>query len=116
MIRLDAVPRLRLERGAAHLHALGPRAIAELLAEVGHRVGGMPCILELLTEYQEHLTLAKLRAAGGLEFPARPLRVVPREAEAAVLDETQLSRVRADKGKTNRRSGDFSDDAEGGAA
>lgn len=78
MIHLDTIARLRLQRGAEHLHTLGPRATAELLAEVGHRIGGMPCILGLLGEYQERLTPAKLRAAGGQRFPTRPLRVVSR--------------------------------------
>ena len=36
----------RLQRGAEHLHKLGPRATAELLAEVGKRIGGMTTILD----------------------------------------------------------------------
>ena len=34
---LDAA---RLHRGAEHLHRLGPRALAELLTELGSRIGG----------------------------------------------------------------------------
>ena len=78
MIRLDPLSRLRLQRGAEHLHALGPRATAELLAEVGDRIGGMPCILGLLGEYQQRLSPQLLRAVDGDRFLLRPLRAVPR--------------------------------------
>ena len=47
---------VRLERGAEHLHRLGAPAIAELLAEVGDRIGGIPCIVSLLTEYERRIT------------------------------------------------------------
>jgi hypothetical protein len=67
---------VRLQRGAEHLHRLGARATAELLAEVGHRIGGTPCILGLLTEY-ERLTPEMLRVTGGDKFPRR-IRAVPR--------------------------------------
>lgn len=40
----------RLHRGAEHLHGLGPRAIAEFLAELGSRIGGTPACLSLLSE------------------------------------------------------------------
>jgi hypothetical protein len=55
----------RLQRGAEHLHRLGPHATAELLAEVAERIGGMPSVLGLLVEYERR-------------FPTRMLRVVPR--------------------------------------
>jgi hypothetical protein len=77
VIFLDPLDRLRLQRGAEHLHLLGPRATAELLAEVGRRIGGMPCILGVLGEYQR-LSPRLLRAVGGDRFPTRPLRVAPR--------------------------------------
>jgi hypothetical protein len=41
----------RLQRGAEHLHRLGPRAMAEFLAELGSRIGGTPACLSLLNEY-----------------------------------------------------------------
>ena len=41
----------RLQRGAEHLHQLGPRAMAEFLAELGGRIGGTPARLSLLNEY-----------------------------------------------------------------
>ena len=77
MICLDPASRLRLQRGAEHLHLLGDRATAEFLAEVADRIGGMPAILRLLAEYQQRLTPDMLRATGGHRFPARRLRVVP---------------------------------------
>ena len=78
MIALDPFTALRLQRGAEHLHALGPRATAELLAEVAQRTGGMPCVLELLAAFEERLTPAMIRAAGADRFPARRLHAVPR--------------------------------------
>ena len=54
-----------------------PRATAELLAEIGSRIGGLICILSLLTDYERHFTPEMLRATGGDQFPRR-LRVVPR--------------------------------------
>jgi hypothetical protein len=78
---LKPLDQLRLQRGVEHLHALGPRATAELLAEVGARIGGMPCILGLLGEYQQRLSPHLLRAVDAHRFPTRPMRVVPRHAE-----------------------------------
>ena len=68
----------RLHRGAEHLHRLGPRAMAEFLAELGGRVGGgAAACLALLGEYGR-LTPGQVRAAGG-DRPLRPpLSVVPR--------------------------------------
>lgn len=76
---LDPFVELRLQRGAQHLHALGPRATLELLVEVGHRIGGLPTIAGLLAEYENRLTPDRLRAVGGDRFPVRRLRAVPRE-------------------------------------
>jgi hypothetical protein len=77
VVHLHPITRLRLQRGAEHLHACGPRVTAELLAEVADRIGGMPAILTLLGEYQERLSPKMLRAGGGDRFPVRPLRLVP---------------------------------------
>jgi hypothetical protein len=76
MVHLDPVSRQRLQRGATHLHTLGPRAVAEFLAELGRREGTMPQCLNLLAEYQSRLTPSLVRAAGGDRFPPRPLLVV----------------------------------------
>ena len=73
----DPFTALRLQRGAEHLHRLGARATAELLAEVAARIGGMPCVLELLAEYECRLSPAMIRAAGADRFP-RQLQAVPR--------------------------------------
>jgi hypothetical protein len=74
---LTPFDRLRVERGAEHLHRLGPRATAELLTEVAYRIGGLPCIVDLLGEYQHRVTPEMLRAVGGDRFPPR-LTAVPR--------------------------------------
>ena len=71
--------RLRLQRGVAHLCALGPRAVTELLAEVADSAGCAPCILDHLARYQR-LTPAMVRAAGGERIPPRALRSAERVA------------------------------------
>jgi hypothetical protein len=78
MTHLDPVAQRRLQRGVEHLHACGARATAELLAEVGHRIGGMPTILGLLNEYEHRLDPRRLRAVGGHALSSRPLRAAPR--------------------------------------
>jgi len=77
MIHLDPFTRLGLQRGCEHLHELGPRVTAELLAEVDHRIGGMACIIGLLSEYEPRLSPRQLRLTGGHKFPRHPLRAVP---------------------------------------
>jgi hypothetical protein len=74
---LSNLDRVRLQRGAEHLHNLGPRATAEFLAEVAGAIGGMPAILGRLNEYQRRLTPEMLQATGGDRFPPRPLQAVP---------------------------------------
>jgi hypothetical protein len=74
---MTPLDQLLLQSGAEHLHRCGPRAIAELLADVANRIGGGPAIIAALNDYQ-HITPEMLRAAGGDRFPRRPLRVVPR--------------------------------------
>ena len=74
---LHSLDQARLHRGAEHLHRLGPRAVAEFVAELGHRTGTVPACLSLLSDYGR-LTPALIRAAGG-DRPLRPsLSVVPR--------------------------------------
>ncbi len=67
---------LRLRRGAEHLHGLGPRAVAELLAQVVRERRDLAATLELLDDWRAGLSPELLRAAGGDRFPSRPLRVV----------------------------------------
>ena len=66
----------RLQRGAQHLHQLGPRATAELLAELADQAGCWPAMLATLAAYQQRLTPALVRAAGGDGFPPKPIRHV----------------------------------------
>jgi len=70
--------RMGLDRGAAHLHALGARATAELLASLADRIGG-PELLGLLADFRR-LTPGTVRALGGDRFPPRPLHIVERKA------------------------------------
>lgn len=76
MITSNPAEQLRLQRGVEYLHRLGPRATAELLTELTNRIGGMPALMGLLTEYQRRLSPEMLRAAGGRHFPQRPLHEV----------------------------------------
>jgi hypothetical protein len=64
---------LRLRRGAEHLHRLGPRAVAEFLAEVGRECRYEAVILDRLDVWRA-LHLDMLAAVlghfcGGREFP-----------------------------------------------
>lgn len=69
---MTPLDRMRLERGTRHLHALGPRATAALLATLAERIGGAPVMLGLLAEY-DRLTPNMIRAAGADRFPPQPL-------------------------------------------
>lgn len=75
---MTPLDRLRLERGAEYLHALGARAIAEALAEIARHADCVPFVLDLLDGYRRHLTPELLRTVGGDRFPPRPLHEVPR--------------------------------------
>lgn len=62
----------RLQRAAAHLHALGPRAVAEFLEEIGRAHGIGDDLVRRLDAWQR-LDPATLRAvldafAGGRQF------------------------------------------------
>lgn len=74
--------RLQLELGAQHLHDLGARATAELLAEVAEALGGVGVLLERLGRYRR-VSPAILRAVGGHQFPSRAPREVPSELRGA---------------------------------
>ena len=76
---MTPLDRMRLERGGGHLHALGPRATAMLLATLAERTGGAPGMLGLLAEY-ERLTPHMVRAIGADRFPHPPLHLVERGA------------------------------------
>ena len=72
MIHLNPLARLRLQRGAEHLHALGARPVAEFLAEIGSRIGGMPAIFALLVEFETRLAPQMIRLASGERRDAAP--------------------------------------------
>jgi hypothetical protein len=55
---------MHLHNGAAHLHALGDRALADFLAELAGRIGGMPAIVGLLNEYRARPTPPTIAATG----------------------------------------------------
>ena len=74
---LDSLDQLRLQRGTQHLHKLGPRAVAGFLEDLADHIGGMPAALGLLAKYEQRLSPAMIRAAGGDRFPPRPLHGVP---------------------------------------
>ncbi len=74
--------RLRVEAGAQHLHALGARAVAELLIALTVRVGGRAALEELLVEYCR-ITPAMAHAAGADRRPRCILRIVPAPRGAA---------------------------------
>lgn len=73
---MTPVERMRLDDGAAHLHALGARAVAELLTALVARVGGGAALAELLEDYRR-LSPAAMQQAGGDRFPSRRPRRVP---------------------------------------
>ncbi len=75
--------RARLDRGAEHLHRLGPCATSEFLVELAATIGGQPAILRLLAEYQNRLNPALLHSAGGHCFPSRRPRAVPADLKRA---------------------------------
>lgn len=73
---MTPVERMRLDDGAAHLHALGARAIAELLAALTARVGGGAALVELLDDYRR-IPPAMVQRVGGDRIPRRRPRQVP---------------------------------------
>ncbi len=66
----------RLRQGAQHVCALGARALAELLIEVGAEGADLAAILTKLDAWRTRMPVAIAAAHGGDRFPARPLQVV----------------------------------------
>jgi hypothetical protein len=76
---LSTFDRLRLQRGAEHLHTLGPRAVAEFLAEIGTHHGCFDDVLARLGVWRR-LSPEVVRIVGGDRFPHRMYEVpLPRE-------------------------------------
>ncbi len=71
----DLVGNPRFRRQVEHLYSLGPRAIAELLAEIGAERGIRTVIDQKLDRFCQ-LRPEALSAAGGDRFPAVPVRLV----------------------------------------
>ncbi len=53
------------------------RCLAEFIAELASRIGGMRAAIGLLEEYQQRASPAMLHVTGGDKFPPRPLHAVP---------------------------------------
>jgi hypothetical protein len=67
----------RFNRDVTRLVELGPRAVAEFLAEIGRDYLLRLVIEELLRRYVTRLTPEMLRAAGGDRFAGAQVRLVP---------------------------------------
>ena len=65
----------RWERMIEHIHSLGPRAVAELLAEIAAVTGQHVRVVDLVEEYAQ-LDPAVLRAIGRDQFPPMALELV----------------------------------------
>lgn len=66
----------QFQRHIECIYALGPRVVAELLAELGRRTLHMTTIEQTVERYAQ-LDPKAVRAVGADQFPARPgLRVV----------------------------------------
>ena len=73
-----ATAEITFRRLVGHLHALGPRPVAELLTElVGHDEQARSDVLHLLEKYAG-LNPALVHALGGSGFPAPPIHEVRR--------------------------------------
>ena len=86
-MHLNPYTAIRLQRGAEHLHRLGPRAMAELLAELAGSIGGIPAIIGLLAEYESAAVSGTVAPRGRRSVPpalsARGSAVVNRQARRA---------------------------------
>ena len=71
----DPLSDLRFQRAVIQLHALGPRAVGEFLAETGERHRCRAWIDQRLDAYRR-LDPELLQALGGEHFPPPPIHVV----------------------------------------
>ena len=67
---------VRLRRAVARLHLLGPRVLAEFLAELGAARMVRTEIEEMLARYNARLDPEILGVVGGDRFPPIPLRLI----------------------------------------
>jgi len=70
---------LNLQRGAEHLHALGPRVIAEFINQLAREADCQPEALDLLNAYRARITPDMVRHCGADRFAYTGPRVVPME-------------------------------------
>ena len=75
----EVIAGLEFREQVKRVHALGARALGELLAELGTERSIMPVIHEKLARYA-NIDPQFLRAAGGDKFWPAPLHEVQREA------------------------------------
>ena len=89
MVAADIVADLRFRRRVERLHRLGPRAVAELLAEIGAERSITTTINQKLDRYTE-LDPAALEAAGGdfWPFPIHLLRFAGSSCNRAITRDT----------------------------
>ena len=73
---LNPFTRISIQRGAEHLHNLGPRALAEALCEIADKTDGMPAVLVVLAAFERGSP--GLLAAVGADRFAPILQAVPR--------------------------------------
>ena len=73
---IDDLHRLRMQRIAFHVHALGARTLAELLIELDRRAA--PGVVVMVLAEFGRLTPPMVRAAGGDRMPPWPLWELPR--------------------------------------
>ena len=74
-VAAEIVARLHFRRQVERLHRLGPRATAELLAEIGAERGITTVIDRKLDTYLD-IDPEALEAAGGDQFPPVPIHAV----------------------------------------
>jgi hypothetical protein len=67
-----------MRRGSEHLHRLGPRAMAEFLAEIAAAQGCGAELLARLDDWRARLTPELVRAVGADRFPPT-IALVPHE-------------------------------------
>ncbi|MGI4944835.1 MAG: hypothetical protein ACRYHQ_30480 [Janthinobacterium lividum] len=68
---------LRLQRGAQHVHDLGPRAVAEMVAHVAREGLDLSGALDLMDKWRDGLSVEMLAVTRGDRFPRRVLLQVP---------------------------------------
>jgi hypothetical protein len=72
----------RFDRNVVHLIELGPRVVAEFLAEIGHDYLLRLVIEELLHRCVTQLTPVMLRVVGGDRFAPAPIRLIAARGRA----------------------------------